>query len=139
MMERHVSSTGSQAMDVRSAQDIAPAVEHNGTVPVWWLVPPEELRAATSGGYLELVSEWEIAGGGKVDAHSHPTHEFYYILSGRAVMEIGAEQREVGQGDLIRIPPDQVHSIWPMSEHAPVRGIAFSVGIEGSESVDYTH
>ncbi len=23
-------------MDIRSAQDVAPVVEHNGTVPVWW-------------------------------------------------------------------------------------------------------
>ena len=55
-------------MDVRSIEDMAPVIEHNGTTPVWWLVPPQEMRAATEGGFLELVSEWEIAGGGAVDA-----------------------------------------------------------------------
>ncbi len=24
-------------MDVRSIEDVEPVVEHNGTVPVWWL------------------------------------------------------------------------------------------------------
>jgi len=126
-------------MDVRSAQHIAPVVEHNGTVPVWWLVSPRELHEVTRGGFLELVSEWEVAGGGKVDAHSHPTHEFYYILAGRGIMQIDDEQREVAQGDLVHIPPDAVHSIWPVSVHAPLRGIAFAIGIDGTASVDYTH
>ena len=126
-------------MDVRSAQHIAPVVEHNGTVPVWWLVSPRELHDVTRGGFLELVSEWEVAGGGKVVAHSHPTHEFYYILAGRGIMQIDDEQREVAQGDLVHIPPDAVHSIWPVSVHAPLRGIAFAIGIDGTASVDYTH
>ena len=126
-------------MDVRSAQHIAPVVEHNGTVPVWWLISPRELHDITQGGFLELVSEWEVAGGGKVEPHSHPTHEFYYILAGRGIMQIDDEQREVAQGDLVHIPPDAIHSIWPTSLHAPLRGIAFAIGIDGSSSVDYTH
>ena len=80
-------------MDVRSIEDKEPVVEHNGTVPVWWLVEPRELYDATRGGFLELVSEWEVAGGGLVDPHSHPTHEFYYIISGRGIM-IRVPQRE---------------------------------------------
>ena len=39
-------------MDVRSIEDIAPVIEHNGTVPVWWLVNPARCsrspKAATS-------------------------------------------------------------------------------------------
>ena len=49
--------------------------EHAGTGPVWWLIQPGELKEVTRGGFLELVSEWEVAGGGLVDPHSHPTHE----------------------------------------------------------------
>jgi mannose-6-phosphate isomerase-like protein (cupin superfamily) len=113
-------------------------VEHAGTVPVWWLIEPRELHQATKGGFLELVSEWEVAGGGLVDPHEHPTHEFYYIISGRGIMKIADEEREVGQGDLIRIPPDTVHSIWPVTENAPLRGLAFAIGIEGTDPVDYT-
>ena len=53
-------------------------------------------------------------------------------------MKIGDEEREVGQGDLIRIPPDVVHSIWPLTAHSGLRGLAFAVGIEGAGPVDYT-
>ena len=125
-------------MDVRSIEGVAPTIEHNGTVPVWWLVPPRELQEATAGGFLELVSEFEVAGGGLVDPHDHPTHEFYYILSGRGIMKIGDEERPVGQGDLIYTPPNTTHSIWPTSPHASLRGLAFAIAVAGSGPVDYT-
>ena len=31
-------------MDVRSIEDVEPVIEHNGTVPVWWLVKPREMQ-----------------------------------------------------------------------------------------------
>ncbi len=70
-------------MDVRSIEDKAPVVEHNGTVPVWWMIESREFKDITEGGYLELVNEFEVPGGGLVDPHSHPTHEFYYVMNGR--------------------------------------------------------
>ena len=54
-------------MDVRSIEDVEPVIEHNGTVPVWWLVSPREMFDITKGGHLELVSEFEVAGGGRYD------------------------------------------------------------------------
>ena len=80
-------------MDVRSIEQVAPVVEHNGTVPVWWLVKPREMKEITDGGFLELVSEFEVQGGGEVDPHSHPTHEFYYVTSGKGLMVIDGEER----------------------------------------------
>src|SRR3977135_1361268 len=60
-------------MDVRSIEDVEPVVEHNGTVPVWWLVNPREMKEITDGGFLELVSEFEGAGGGGAGpSHFHP-------------------------------------------------------------------
>ena len=76
------------ALDVRSIEGVSPIVEHAGTVPVWWMIPSQEFKERTEGGYLELVSEFEVEGGGLVDPHSHPTHEFYYVLHGRGVMTI---------------------------------------------------
>lgn len=125
-------------MDVRSMEDVAPVVEHGGTVPVWWLVLPREMQTATDGGFLELVSEWIVEGGGQVDPHSHPTHEYYYIVSGRGIMKIGDEEREVHQGDLVYTPPDTVHSIWPATPNAPLHGLAFAIGVKGTGPVDYT-
>jgi hypothetical protein len=48
-------------MDVRSIEQVAPSPEHQGTVPVWWLFKPREMKSKTIGGYLELVSEFEVA------------------------------------------------------------------------------
>jgi len=91
-------------MDVRSINDVAPVVEHNGTVPVWWLVNPREMKAITAGGFLELVSEFEVAGGG-----------------------------------LVHIPPDAVHSLRPVLDHAPIHCFCFAVGVGDAAPVDYTN
>jgi quercetin dioxygenase-like cupin family protein len=125
-------------MDIRSIEGVAPTVEHAGTTPVWWLFKPREMREATLGGHLELVAEFEVQGGGAVDPHKHPTYEFYYVLSGRGRMVIGAEEREIRQGDLVMIPPDTVHSISPISANASIRCLAFAFGIKGASAVDYS-
>jgi len=126
-------------MDVRSVEQVAPVVEHNGTVPVWWLVKPREMHDVTEGGFLELVSEFEVQGGGEVDPHSHPTHEFYYVTSGRGWMVIDGEERQISQGDLVHIPPQAVHSIRPISANASIRCFCFAVGVKDSGPVDYTN
>jgi len=56
-------------MDVRNIEDVEPIVEHAGTVPVWWMVQSQEMRELTDGGFLELVNEFEVAGGGYVNPH----------------------------------------------------------------------
>jgi quercetin dioxygenase-like cupin family protein len=126
------------AMDVRNIENVAPVVEHNGTVPVWWMVSPQELKEATQGGYLELVSEFEVAGGGLVDPHSHPTHEFYYVLRGRGIMTVEGDERQIGQGDLVHIPPDAVHSLRPVSDNASIHCFCFAIGTKDAGPIDYT-
>jgi quercetin dioxygenase-like cupin family protein len=125
-------------MDVRSIEDVAPVVEHNGTVPVWWLVNPREMFEITKGGYLELANEFEVAGGSAVFPHTHPTHEFYYVLSGRGIMTVGDETSEIRQGDLVYIPPDMVHSLKPISDTAPIHCFCFAVGVKDAGEIDYT-
>jgi quercetin dioxygenase-like cupin family protein len=125
-------------MDVRSIEQVPASPEHQGTVPVWWLFKPRELREETLGGHLELVSEFEVTGGGEVHPHSHPTHEFYYMISGRGIMKIGDEEREVQQGDLIYTPPNVTHSIRPVSDNASIRALAFAIGTPDSGPVNYT-
>jgi quercetin dioxygenase-like cupin family protein len=125
-------------MDVRNVRDKAPVVEHNGTVPVWWMVESREMKDLTEGGFLELVNEFEVAGGGYVEPHSHPTHEFYYVMSGRGIMEIEGDVREIGQGDLVHIPPDKVHTLRPVTDHAPIHCFCFAVGVKGAGPINYT-
>ena len=44
--------------------------------------------------------------------HYHPvTEEIYYILYGTGLMQVGQEQRQVGPGDAIAIPPGALHQI----------------------------
>lgn len=111
-------------MNVTNAR-IEPTIEHGGTCRTYFMVPKEAMRAETEGSYLEYVSEFEIAAGSHLEAHRHDTHEFYYVLKGRALMQIGAEKREVEPGDLIHIPPNAVHTIAPLGD-APVRALAFA-------------
>ncbi len=126
-------------MDVRTIADVEAVQEHNGTVPVWYLIKPGEMKEQTEGGFLELVSEWEVEGGGLVDPHHHPTYEFYYIVSGKGLMVIEDEERVITQGDLVIIPPNAVHSIRPTTDHAPVRGFTFAIGLKDTGPVDYTN
>ncbi len=125
-------------MDVRSIHDKAPAMEHEGTVAVWWLVEPREMKEITEGGFLELVSEFEVQGGSQVNPHKHPTHEFYYVTSGKGIMVIEGEEREISQGDMVHIPPDAVHSLRPISEHAAIHCFCFAVAVKGAPPIDYT-
>ena len=85
-------------MDVRNVAEVEPEVEHNGTVPVWWLIKPREMFDLTDGGYLELANEFEVAVGGEVFPHSHPTHEFYFVMTGEGTMVIADEERFVTPG-----------------------------------------
>jgi quercetin dioxygenase-like cupin family protein len=124
-------------MDVRNSALIEPVVEHNGTTPVWYFVQPREMKDLTQGGHLELVNEFEVADGGYVDPHSHPTHEFYYVTSGTGVMTIDGESRDIGPGDLVYIPPDLVHSLRPTGD-AAIRCFCFAVAVEGAGPIDYT-
>jgi quercetin dioxygenase-like cupin family protein len=129
---------GGQPMDVRSIEDVAASPEHQGSVPVWWLFKPREMREETLGGHLELVSEFEVLAGGEVHPHSHPTFEFYYVITGRGLMTVEGETREIRQGDLVKIPPDAVHSLKPVSANASIRCLAFAVAVKDAPAIDYS-
>jgi quercetin dioxygenase-like cupin family protein len=125
-------------MDIRKSADVTAEMEHDGTTEVYWLVKPGEMRAATEGGSLELVSEFVVPRGGEVALHSHPTHEYYFVTSGRATMIVAGERREIGPGDLVYTPPNTVHGVAAIDEHSPLRALAFAVAIPGAGTVDYS-
>lgn len=54
------------------------------------MVPKFTMREETMGGYLELVDVFEIAFGADPIPHYHDTHEFFFILAGQPVIQIGA-------------------------------------------------
>jgi quercetin dioxygenase-like cupin family protein len=48
--------------------------------------------------------------GHSVPTHSHPHEQIGMVYSGRAILRIGDEEREVGAGDLYCIPANVPHS-----------------------------
>ena len=125
-------------MDVRNVATVEPEAEHNGTVPVWWLIRPQEMQAITEGGYLELANEFEVAVGGEVFPHSHPTHEFYFVMTGEGIMTVDGEERPVKASDLVYIPPDKVHSLRPTGNEK-IHCFCFAVAVPGAGAIDYTN
>jgi mannose-6-phosphate isomerase-like protein (cupin superfamily) len=60
----------------------------------------------------QSLAEARLPPGGRTTPHYHPqTEEIYYVLEGAGRMRIGEENRDVGPGDAIAIPPGQVHQI----------------------------
>ncbi len=64
-------------MDVRSIEQVAPQVVHQGTVENWWLFEPREMKPESLGGYLELIAVFEIKGGG---ARPSPSASYSRVL-----------------------------------------------------------
>ncbi|MFD6624402.1 cupin domain-containing protein [Streptomyces diastaticus] len=120
-------------MDLRSTDRCKREKSHE-TVDVWWLIRPEELRSKTEGGYLEYVTEFEVAGGDMVENHKHPSVEFYYVLQGRGRMVVGDDERMVYPGDLIHIPSNVTHSLAPVTETDSIRCFTFAVSDPGKNS-----
>lgn len=83
------------------------------TGAVYWLIPEGSMRDATEGSFFDFISEFTLAAGTQLEPHFHDTYEFYYVLSGEAVMQVEEEAHVVVPGDLIKIPRNARHSIWP--------------------------
>ncbi len=122
-------------MDVRTASDVTPETVHKGSVLVWWLVNPREMMQVTDGGFLELVSIFEVEAGAEIAPHKHPTHEWYYGLSGDGIMVIEDEERAVGSGDLVYIPPNLIHTL--RAGEDGFRGLGFAIAEPGAPEIDY--
>ena len=60
----------------------------------------------------QSLAEARLPPGAATRPHYHAaTEEIYYVLSGRGRMRIGDQERLVGPGDAIAIPPGSVHTI----------------------------
>ena len=61
----------------------------------------------------QSLAEARIPSGGATTEHYHPVaEEIYFITHGTGRMRIGDEEREVGEGDAIAIPPGTRHKLW---------------------------
>jgi mannose-6-phosphate isomerase-like protein (cupin superfamily) len=93
-------------MDVRNIAEVPAFITADGSEI------RELLAHRNSGIRNQSLAEARLPPGGATTPHHHPrTEEIYYILEGTARMRIGAEERPVGPGDAIAIPPGQIHQI----------------------------
>ena len=106
-------------MDVRSIEDVSPLVEHNGTVPVWWLVEPARDVRDHQG--RPPRAGQRVRGRRRRPGRSAPPPDARVLLRdlGPRDHDIEGEEREIRQGDLVHIPPNTVHSLRPVSATTP--------------------
>jgi mannose-6-phosphate isomerase-like protein (cupin superfamily) len=95
-------------MDVRNLNDMPPFITKDGS-------EIRELLASRNSKLIhnQSLAEARLAPGGSTDEHYHVrTEEIYYITHGTGRMRIDGEEREVGPGDAIAIPPGAKHKLW---------------------------
>jgi sugar phosphate isomerase/epimerase/mannose-6-phosphate isomerase-like protein (cupin superfamily) len=90
---------------VASRFDLSKAYKsHHGTVYAMDPVPKGAHPPFNSAwGYLEPGEEMEL--------HSHPTEEIYLVFKGTGVVIVGPREKEVTVGDVIFVPPNQMHTM----------------------------
>lgn len=70
---------------------------------VRWLIGPAENAPNFAMRYFEI----EPGGRSALDQHAHD--HGVMILRGRGIVQLGEEEFEIGFGDVVYIPPDEVH------------------------------
>jgi len=60
----------------------------------------------------DLAVTWvEVAPGAAQAPHAHAPQQVYVVVSGSGRMLVGDEERDVGAGDLVFVPPAERHGI----------------------------
>jgi len=96
-----------QAMDVRQLTEIEPFVTKDGSEI------RELLAYRNSAIRHQSLAQARLPVGGSTQEHYHPrAEEIYYITAGTGRMRIEGEERDVGVGDAIAIPPGKRHKLW---------------------------
>ena len=115
-------------MKISSQKSVTPLTVHQ-SVRVYPLLKRWSLAEETKGTYLEFIDDFEIDAGSKAEPHIHNTHEWYFILEGVGVVQIENEARRVAPGDLVYIPPNQRHTVYPTGP-VKIRALCFAVSYQ---------
>jgi len=111
--------------------------EHNDTVHSMFFFKMEELRNEVQGGYLEFANEFMVKAGSAIEPHSHDTDEFYFGLEGSGTMTIDGESAPFGKGELVRIRPNQIHSL-DADQGTDIKCFAFAISYMPEDKVGFT-
>jgi mannose-6-phosphate isomerase-like protein (cupin superfamily) len=69
----------------------------------------------------QSLAEATVPPGTATIAHLHRrAEELYYFTAGRGRLRVGDDEREVGPGDCVVIPPGTAHKLWNIGEDALV-------------------
>jgi mannose-6-phosphate isomerase-like protein (cupin superfamily) len=93
-------------METRSLEDAEAFTTKDGsTIRELFGIP-------TGGTSLQSLAEASLPPGGSTQRHYHErSEEIYFLLEGRADMELEGEHRELGPGAAVAIPPGAWHEI----------------------------
>jgi len=84
----------------------------------------------------QSLAEASLRVGQSTRPHYHPkAEEIYYILQGQGEMRIEGEERPVGPGDAIAIPPGKSHQILQKGTHDLVFLCCCAPGYEPTDVV----
>jgi mannose-6-phosphate isomerase-like protein (cupin superfamily) len=115
-------------MKISSRKSVTPLTVHQ-SVRVYPLLQRWSLAEETKGTYLEFIDDFEIDPGSRAEPHFHNTHEWYFIMEGVGVVQIENEARRVAPGDLVYIPPNQRHTVYPTGA-VKIRALCFAVSYQ---------
>jgi mannose-6-phosphate isomerase-like protein (cupin superfamily) len=102
-------------VEVTSYTQIEPFVTLDGSEIREWAGP------VSAPARNQSLAEATIAPGAATTAHYHRlTEELYLVREGRGLMLIDGEEREIGEGDCVLIPPGAMHKLHNIGER-PLR------------------
>ncbi|HEY3275638.1 MAG TPA: cupin domain-containing protein [Syntrophorhabdaceae bacterium] len=60
---------------------------------------------------MEFLAYAMLPPGNAIDEHVDEVEEIYFVLNGGGIMKVGAEEREVKEGDAIWLPAGEPHGL----------------------------
>lgn len=79
-------------------------------------VRKHELIGEAEGATRYRVRYFEVPAGGRTARETHPHDHGVVIISGRARVTLGDEVHEVGEGDVVYVPGDELHCFEALDE-----------------------
>jgi mannose-6-phosphate isomerase-like protein (cupin superfamily) len=93
-------------MQIARRAELPAYVTRDGSQIREWVAPDAP-------GRRQSLAEATVPAGGATLAHYHRvSEEIYLVTSGSGRMRLGSDEREIGQGDCVVIPPGTVHQLW---------------------------
>jgi len=73
--------------------------------------------------------------GAECQPHRHDEDEIFYLLDGEAIIQVGEDTQLVTAGDLVMVPRDVVHTIWPAEPGTTFHAFSLAVNFAGECTV----